>query len=90
MEHPAERWCKRCKLFAGHSMNGQLASLLSKTRLVEYSTGGVLFHAGDEGTSLYILTSGDVTCFDKNDVEIKVLKPGELCIQPVMRRHVLH
>ena len=69
------RICKRHKLFVTHS-EPELAALLSKAQLIELSPGEQLFRLGAEATSLFVVTSGELVCSGRDDVEVKILGKG--------------
>ncbi len=58
------------------------AALADRIELVEYKAGETIFSYGDPGHALYIIRSGEVEIYVKNDkgekIVLKVSKPGDL------------
>ena len=81
--HPTMQICKTHKLFEGHSVM-QLAAVLSKTQEVNMRPGDALFEFGDDGTSLFILLSGELSCITRDNKEVKVLQAGMLASLPLV------
>ena len=67
--------CKTTKLFGRHSPEAMLA-LLSLAVLVELKADEVLFCAGEEGDSLFILMAGELACITTEHKEVAVLRKG--------------
>ena len=75
-KHPIIDVCKNHELFKGFPSE-QLQRLVAKMVPFKLNAGEALFCAGDEGTNMFILQSGSVTCLTQENVEVKVLKAGE-------------
>ena len=75
LQAEAFKICRARKTFRRHSPDA-LAELLSKAALVELKPGDVLFHAGDEGDSLFVLVSGELACTTPEDEESATLEFG--------------
>ena len=68
--------CQAHELFQEHSTD-MLQELISKMVRREMTPGEVLFRLGDAGTDMFVLQSGELGCATEEDVEVKVLQPGE-------------
>ena len=65
--------CRNHRLFQKHPQ-AELKQLVAKMSELNLAMGEVLFHAGDVGTDMFVLQSGELSCITKDGVVVNVLR----------------
>ena len=68
--------CKKHMLFQEQSRR-LLEELVSKMVALKIHDGDVVCRAGDFGTDMFVVYSGELACLTRENVEVKVLKAGD-------------
>lgn len=79
--HDANKGCVSSVPIFNHLEPEQLQDVMQVVQSVSYKRGEILFHAGDESDSLYIVNSGQVKIYRLSDLGreqlVRLLYPGD-------------
>ncbi len=67
--------CKKLPIFQYHR-GAALAELVSKMTPLILKASDVLFRAGDQGSDMFVLQSGELGCINMGNEQVAILKAG--------------